>query len=156
MGRNSWERVYPQTKVLPQFPEVQHPISWSRNTRTDRTRSKQHRRCNTYILPYSWGWTHLKRIPLSTWDKTRLWGTIKATGKMPVYRAPSIFLLIHRDTATFMAQGPPAKPPHPPFFGKAKRRTSSRSQSKGRFCYIPKYINYFYTWLRYFIFVNYK
>ena len=31
-----------------------------------------------------------------------------------------------------MALGPSVKPPHPPFFGIAKRRTSSRYQSKGR------------------------
>ena len=42
-GRNSWERVYPRTEVLPQFPEAQPPFSRSRNTRTDRTRSKQDR-----------------------------------------------------------------------------------------------------------------
>ena len=42
-GRNSWERVCPWTEVLPQFPEAQPPLSRSRKTRTDRTRSKQHR-----------------------------------------------------------------------------------------------------------------
>ena len=42
-GMNSWGRVYPRTKFLPQFPEAQPPLSRSRNTRTDRTRSKQHR-----------------------------------------------------------------------------------------------------------------
>ena len=40
--RNSWERVYPRTEVLPQFPEAQYRVSCSWNTRTDRTRSKQH------------------------------------------------------------------------------------------------------------------
>ena len=65
-------------------------------------------------------------------------------GIRPIYRAPfrqlgkclfiepPVFLPIHRDTATSVAQGPPAKPPQPSFFGIAKRRTSSRSQSKGR------------------------
>ena len=53
-------------------------------------------------------------------------------GKMPVYRAPCICSPIHRDTTTSMTRGPSAKPPHPSFFGNAKRRTSSRSQSKGR------------------------
>ena len=42
-GRNSWERVYHRTEVLPQFPEAQPPLSRSRNTWIDRTRSKQHR-----------------------------------------------------------------------------------------------------------------
>ena len=53
-------------------------------------------------------------------------------GNMPVYRASSICLPIHRDTTTSMALGPSAKSPHPFFFGKAKRRNSSRSQSKGK------------------------
>ena len=53
-------------------------------------------------------------------------------GKMPVYRAPCICLPTHRETTTSMAQGSPAKPPHPSFFGRAKRRTSSRYKSKGR------------------------
>ena len=52
--------------------------------------------------------------------------------KMPVYRAPCICSPIHQDTTTSMALGPSAKPPHPSFFGVAKRRTSSRYQSKGR------------------------
>ena len=51
---------------------------------------------------------------------------------MPVYRAPCIWSPIHRDTTTFMALAPSAKPPHPSFLGKAKRRTSSMLQSKGR------------------------
>ena len=53
-------------------------------------------------------------------------------GKMPVYRAPCISSPIHRDTATSMTRGPSAKPPHPAFFGIAKRRTLSRYQSEGR------------------------
>ena len=46
-------------------------------------------------------------------------------GKMPVYRAPCICSPIHRNTTTSMTRGPSAKPPHPSFFGIAKR-TSSR------------------------------
>ena len=53
-------------------------------------------------------------------------------GKMTFYRAPCICKPIHRDTTTSMVRGPSAKPPHPSFFGKAKRRTSSRVQSQGR------------------------
>ena len=57
------------------------------------------------------------------------------TEKMPVYRAPCICSLIRRDTTTsYMARRPSAKPPHLSFFGIAKRRTSSKYQSKGRFC----------------------
>ena len=36
-GRNSWERVYPWTVVLPRFPEAQPPLSRSENTQTDQT-----------------------------------------------------------------------------------------------------------------------
>ena len=53
-------------------------------------------------------------------------------GKMAVYRAPCICSPIHRDTTTSITRGPSAKPPHPSFFGTAKRRTSSRYQSEGR------------------------
>ena len=53
-------------------------------------------------------------------------------GKMPIYRAPCICSPIHPDTTTSMTQGPSVKPPHPSFFGIAKRRTSSRYQSDGR------------------------
>ena len=60
------------------------------------------------------------------------------TGKMTVYRAPCICTPIHRDTTTSMAREPSAKPPHPPFFGIAKRRTSSRCQSKGRMIFTIK------------------
>ena len=59
-------------------------------------------------------------------------GLPSRNGKMPVYRAPCIYSPIHRDTTTSMARGPSAKPPHPSFFSIAKRRTSSRYQSKGR------------------------
>ena len=57
-------------------------------------------------------------------------------GKMPVYRAPCIRSPIHQGTTTSMTKGSSAKPPHPSFFGKAKRRTSSRCQSKGRSYFI--------------------
>ena len=53
-------------------------------------------------------------------------------GKMPVYRAPCICSPIYRDTTTSMTWEPSAKPPHPSLFGIAKRRTSSRYQSEGR------------------------
>ena len=43
--------------------------------------------------------------------------------------ASCIFSPIHRDTITFMTRRLSAKPPHPSFFGIAKRRTSSRCQS---------------------------
>ena len=54
-------------------------------------------------------------------------------GKMPVYRAPFICSLIHRDTTTCIAGKSAAKTPDPAFFGIAKRRTSSRYHSKGRY-----------------------
>ena len=53
-GRNSWERVYPRTEVLPQFPEAQPPLSRSRNTRTDRTRSRQHRLRHLCSIRTTW------------------------------------------------------------------------------------------------------
>ena len=53
-GRNSWERVYPRTEVLPQVPEAQPPLSWSQNTRTDRTRSKQHRLRHLCSIRTTW------------------------------------------------------------------------------------------------------
>ena len=52
--------------------------------------------------------------------------------KMPVHRTPCICSPIHPGNTTSMARGPSAKPPHPSSFGIAKRRTSSRYQSKGR------------------------
>ena len=55
------------------------------------------------------------------------------SGKMPVYRAPCICSPIHRDTTTSIARVPSAKPPQPSFFGRAKRRTSSRYQTKESF-----------------------
>ena len=45
---------------------------------------------------------------------------IHTTGKMPVYRAPRIFSPIHRDTATSMAQGPPASLPTRLFLAKPR------------------------------------
>ena len=59
-------------------------------------------------------------------------GHLSRTGKVPVYRAPCIRSPIHQDTITSMARGPFAKPPYPSFFGIAKRRTSSKYQSKVR------------------------
>ena len=52
--RNSWERVYPRNEVLRQFPEAQPPLSWSRNTWTDRTRSKQYRLRHLCSIRTTW------------------------------------------------------------------------------------------------------
>ena len=53
-GRNSWERVYPQTEVLPQFPEAQPPLSRSWNTQTDRTHSEKHRHWHLCSIRSTW------------------------------------------------------------------------------------------------------
>ena len=71
--------------------------------------------------------------------------------KMPVYRAPCIYSPIHRDTTTSMARGPSAKPPHPSFFGKAKRRTSSKSQYEGRYKIYIEYQLIVILWLIYYL-----
>ena len=52
--RNSWERVYPRTEVLPQFPKAQPPLSRSRNTRTDRNCSKKHRHRHLCLIRTTW------------------------------------------------------------------------------------------------------
>ena len=53
-------------------------------------------------------------------------------GKMSVYKASCIWSPVHRDTSTSMTRGLSAKPPHPSFFGVAKKRTSSGYQSEER------------------------
>ena len=56
-GRNSWDRVYPRTEVLPQFPEAQPSLSRSRNTRSDRTRSEPHSLWHLCSIRTTWSWS---------------------------------------------------------------------------------------------------
>ena len=73
--------------------------------------------------------SHIRRTHITTHSQPGIdpfIGHPSRNGKMPVYRAPCICSPIHRDTTTSITRGPSAKPPHPSFFGIAKRRISSR------------------------------
>ena len=107
-----------------------HSISSLIPHRHSQTRSQ--RRCLGHTSFFMHGDGRVHSVPRFQHGIDPFIGHPSRNGKMPVYRAPCICSPIHPDTTTPMTQGPSAKPPHPSFFGIAKRRTSSRYQSEGK------------------------
>ena len=82
--------------------------------------------------------TLLRHSQTHTWHRCLGHKFFFINGDKPVYRAPVMqlgrcpfiespaFSPIRRDSTSSMYRRPSAKPPHPSFFGIAKRRTSSR------------------------------
>ena len=112
------------------FSNIRSSLNLSRHSQTH-----SQRRCLGYTSFCMHGDRRVYRVLRFQPGLDPFIGHPSRTGKMPFYRAPCICSPIHRDTTTSMAGGPSAKPPHPPFFGLAKRRTSSR--------YLGVWVNWF-------------
>ena len=107
-----------------------HSFSSLISRRHSQTQSQRH--CLAHTSFFMHGDRRVYSVPRFLPGTDPFIGHPSRNGKMPVYRVPWICSPIHRDATTSMARGPFSKPPYPSFFGIAKRRTSSRYQSKWR------------------------